>query len=360
MPDPWLDPTRTVRPGEELDTAWIERFLLERLPGSSGPLLIEQFPSGHSNLTYRLNLGGRELVLRRPPFGAKAIKAGHDMQREFRLLQALHPTFGRVPRPLVFVPEDASPLGAPFYVMERVPGLILRNRPPPGLDLTAERMRALSEAFVDQLVALHAIDLDASGLREFGKPEGYLSRQVHGWTERYAKARTDEIPELDAVAQWLAHELPTQGDPALIHNDFKYDNLVLDPETLGVRAVLDWEMATVGDPLSDLGMALAYWIQADDPKALRALDLGLTGLPGNLTRAEIVRRYGSATGRDTRQVGWHYVLSLFKVAVIAQQIYARFHKGLTHDERFSSLIGAVRTLGRFAAETIDRGNREFQ
>jgi aminoglycoside phosphotransferase (APT) family kinase protein len=260
----------------------------------------------------------------------------------------------------VFVPEEDSPLAAPFYVMERVPGLILRNRPPPGLALTPERMRGLSEAFVDQLAALHALDLDASGLRAFGKPEGYLSRQVRGWTERYARAKTDEIPELEAMAAWLARELPPEAEPALIHNDFKYDNLVLDPESLAIRAVLDWEMATVGDPLSDLGMALAYWIQADDPKGLRALDLGLTGLPGNLTRAELVRRYAQVTGRDTRHVGWHYVLSLFKVAVIAQQIYARFHQGLTHDERFGALIGAVRTLGWFGAQTIDRGTPEFQ
>lgn len=353
MSERWLDPSRPVRSGEELDAGWLARFLVETLPGARGPLAIEQFPSGHSNLTYRLKLGEQELVLRRPPFGAKAIKAGHDMQREFRLLSALHPTFGKVPKPLVYVGEEDSPMQAPFYVMERVPGLILRNRPPKDVALTPERMRRLSESFVDQLVALHALDLDATGLRAFGKPEGYLARQVAGWTERYQRAKTDELPEMEHVAAWLAAHVPAEALPALIHNDFKYDNLVLDPDTLAVRAVLDWEMATVGDPLSDLGMALAYWIQADDPEEARALNVGLTVLPGNLTRAELVSRYAEKTGRDVSGIHWHYVLSLFKVAVIAQQIYARFKKGLTQDERFGMLIMAVGVLGRLAARVIE-------
>lgn len=354
--DPWLDPTRAVRPGEELDAAWLERCLLDALPGTRGPLTLEQFPSGHSNLTYRLGLGDRELVLRRPPFGAKAITAGHDMEREFKLLQALHPSFGKVPKPLLFRAEDASPLGAPFYVMERVFGLILRNRPPKEIALTPERMRTLSQAFVDQLAALHALDLDAAGLAGFGKPAGYLARQVQGWTGRYQKARTDDLPDVDAVAAWLAAHTPAEAAPALIHNDFKYDNLVLDPDSLAIRAVLDWEMATVGDPLSDLGMALAYWIQADDPPEVQALNVGLTSLPGNLSRRELVERYAGATGRDVSGIHWHYVLSLFKVCVIAQQIYARFHAGLTRDERFGRLIGAVRVLSALGARVIETGD----
>lgn len=350
-PDPkarpeWEDGTRAVRAGEELDVAWLERFLAERVPGFRPPLSVEQFPGGHSNLTYLLRAGDGEWVLRRPPFGAKAIKAGHDMAREYRILSALHPAWGRVPRPLAFAAEGESPLGAPFYVMERARGLILRGRPPPGLELGAGRMRRLSESFVDNLVELHAIDYRAAGLADLGRPEGYLSRQVGGWTERYLRAKTDELPEIEEVARWLAANLPREQPPSLLHNDFKYDNLVLDPEDFSLRAVLDWEMSTLGDPVSDVGMALAYWIEAGDPPELRQLQLGLTHLPGNLTRAEVVDRYARLSGRDASHIAFCYALGLFKVAVIAQQIYARFKLGLTRDERFAGLLQAVRLLGR--------------
>ncbi len=353
----WLDRTRAVRPGEELDAAWLQTLLAQKVPGLFGPLEVEQFPGGHSNLTYLLRMGGQEFVLRRPPFGAKAIKAGHDMGREFRILSGLLPVYPKVPRPLLFLGENESPLGVPFYVMERVRGVIIRARPPKGLELTPEFLRTLSEHFVDNLVELHAVDWRAAGLTELGKPEGYLGRQVSGWTERYAKARTDDIPEMEQVAAWLAGHLPPEQAPTLIHNDYKYDNLVLDPDHLPrIRAVLDWEMATIGDPLSDLGMALAYWSQASDPEERRALPFGLTAMPGNLTREELVARYAEKSGRDTRDIAFHYVLSLFKVAVIAQQIYSRFKLGLTKDERFAAMILGVQVLSRTAARAIDTGS----
>ncbi|HYO69247.1 MAG TPA: phosphotransferase family protein [Archangium sp.] len=353
----WLDRTRAVRPGEELDAAWLEKYLAQNVPGLTGPLVVEQFPGGHSNLTYLLRMGDKELVLRRPPFGAKAIKAGHDMGREYRILSGLLPVYPKVPRPLVFCGENESPMGVPFYVMERVPGLIIRAKPPKGLELTPELMRKLSENFVDNLAELHAVDWRAAGLGELGKPEGYLGRQVAGWTERYGKARTDDLPEMEQVAKWLAGNLPAELAPTLIHNDYKYDNLVLDPERLpGIRAVLDWEMATIGDPLSDLGMALAYWAEAADPEERRALPFGPTMLPGNLTREELVARYAEKSGRDTRGIAFHYVLSLFKVSVIAQQIYSRFKQGLTKDERFAAMITGVRVLSRTAARAIETGN----
>ena len=352
-----VDRARAVRPGEELDAAWLEKYLAEKVPGLTGPLEVEQFPGGHSNLTYLLRMGERELVLRRPPFGAKAIKAGHDMGREYRILSALLPVYPKVPRPLVYCGEGESPMGAPFYVMERVRGVILRAKPPKGLELTPERMRRLSESFVDNLVELHAVDWRAAGLGEIGKPEGYVGRQVAGWTERYGKARTDEIPEMEQVAEWLAGNLPAETAPTLIHNDYKYDNLVLDPEELPrIRGVLDWEMATIGDPLSDLGMALAYWVEAEDPEELKALPLGLTMLPGNLTREELVARYAEKSGRDTRGILFHYVLSLFKVAVIAQQIYARYKAGLTKDERFAMMIFGVQMLSRAAVRALESGS----
>jgi aminoglycoside phosphotransferase (APT) family kinase protein len=353
----WMDRTRAVRPGEELDVAWLEKYLAEKVPGLTGPLVVEQFPGGHSNLTYLLRMGEKELVLRRPPFGAKAIKAGHDMSREYRILSGLLPVYPKVPRPLVFCAESESPMGASFYVMERVSGVIIRAKPPKGIELTPDFMRRLSENFVGNLVELHAVDWRAAGMGELGKPEGYLSRQVAGWTERYGKARTDDIPEMEQVAKWLAGHLPAELAPTLIHNDYKYDNLVLDPENLpGIRAVLDWEMATIGDPLSDLGMALAYWAQADDPRERVALPFGLTMLPGNLTREELVARYAEKSGRDTRGIAFHYVLSLFKVAVIAQQIYYRYKQGLTKDERFAAMILGVQVLSKTAARAIETGS----
>ncbi|MCI0571372.1 MAG: phosphotransferase family protein [Myxococcaceae bacterium] len=353
----WQDRTRAVREGEELDVAWLERFLTENVPGAMGPLTVEQFPGGHSNLTYLLRMGERELVLRRPPFGAKAIKAGHDMEREYRILSRLLPVYPRVPRPLAFCAEGASPLGAPFYVMERVQGIILRNRLPRGLVLGEADFRRLSEAFVDNLVALHAVDWRAAGLGELGRPEGYVARQVAGWTERYEKARTDDIPEMEDVARWLAAHLPPEAAPTVIHNDYKYDNLVLDPGDVSrIRAVLDWEMATIGDPLSDLGMALAYWLEPGDPEEAVALNIGLTTQPGNLLRLQLVERYAERSGRDVRDIGFHYVLALFKVAVIAQQIYFRYKQGLTKDERFGLLLFAVGVLSRLAVRAIETGD----
>ena len=351
-----LDSARAVRTGEELDTAALAKLFTEKLPELSGPVEVQQFPKGHSNLTYLLNVGGREVVLRRPPRGAKQIKAGHDMRREFTVLTHLRPVYDKVPRALLYVEEAESPLGASFYVMERVPGVILRNKPPEGYALTPELMRKLSETFVDNLVALHAIDPAAAKLADFGKPEGYVKRQVEGWTERYQKARTDDVPDMDRLAAWMRDHLPPQQPGVIVHNDFKYDNLVLDPADLThIRAVLDWEMATLGDPLADLGTALAYWFEPSEAEVVGPLALGLTTLPGNFTREELVQRYAQKSGRDLRDVLFYYVAALHKVAVIAQQIYFRFKQGLTTDERFAGLLFAVQLLSRTGVRAIERG-----
>jgi aminoglycoside phosphotransferase (APT) family kinase protein len=255
-------------------------------------------------------------------------------------------------------------IGAPFYIMERMRGIILREqRPVAGIDLNPERMRAISEAAVDSLAELHAVDYRAAGLDDLGHPEGYVARQVAGWSERWRRSRTDDIPELERAAAWLAGhqppERPGERSAALLHNDYKYDNLVLHLEELerNVRiiAVLDWEMATVGDPLMDLGTSLGYWMDPDDAPALRLLPSGPTTLPGNLRRAEVVERYAAATGRDVSDILFYYVYGLFKIAVIAQQIYYRYQQGLTKDERFAALIGAVRILGHTAAQALDKG-----
>lgn len=347
----WLDHAGAVRAGEELDVARLEPVLLAALPGVQGPLLVEQFARGYSNLTYLLRLGERDLVLRRPPFGAN-IKGGHDMGREVRILRGLEDVYPKAPRPL-FYSEDESILGAPFYVMERVRGVILRTHLPPGLTVTPATMRGICTTLVDTLAELHAVDYAAVGLGDLGRPEGYVERQVRGWSQRYANARTNELLDMDRTATWLADHLPPARGAALIHNDFKLDNLVLDPANLQqVRAVLDWEMATIGDPLMDLGTTLGYWVEATDLPELQLI--GLSTFPGSLRRPEVVARYAAMTGSDVSNVVYYYVFGLFKIAVIAQQIYFRYCQGHTQDRRFAALDTVVAACARMAAAAIDR------
>jgi aminoglycoside phosphotransferase (APT) family kinase protein len=349
--------TRPVRAGEELDRAPLEAWIRGRLPDlPAEPLEIEQFPGGHSNLTYLLRFSGREMVLRRPPFGSK-VKTAHDMGRELTVLSHLQGRYPKAPHTLAGC-DDISVIGAPFYLMERVRGVILRDqRPPAGLDLPPERMRALSEAVVDGLAELHGVDYHAAGLGDFGKPDGYLERQIAGWRQRWEGSRTDEAPDIERAAAWLSGHLPPGrplAESALVHNDYKYDNVVFAPGLSRIVAVLDWEMATLGDPILDLGTSLGYWIDPDDDPALRMLPAGPTTLPGSLSRSEVVERYAKATGRDVSDVVFHYVFGLFKIAVIAQQIYYRFKQGLTQDPRFAAMLPAVRLLGRTAVQAIDK------
>ncbi|MFO0659345.1 MAG: phosphotransferase family protein [Polyangiaceae bacterium] len=352
-----LDKASNARPGEEIDAEILGQFLAERLEGFEGPLTVRQFTRGHSNLTYLLSTPSREYVLRRPPFGAKEIKAGHDMLREHRVLAKLAPIYRKAPMPRVAVGDEESPIGAPFYVMDRVEGVILRASPPKGVSLTPQVMRSLSIATVDALAELHAIDIESTGLIELGKPDGYISRQVSGWTERYSKARTDQIDAMESTARWLLDHIPTSSRRAtVIHNDFKYDNMVLDPNDLSqIKAVLDWEMSTVGDPRMDLGTTLAYWFTENDPDELRTLPLGLTSLPGNLNRREVLDRYIEKTQQPFDDALFFYVFSLFKVAVIAQQIYFRFARGYTQDPRFGTMIMGVHLLGQAAERSIQTG-----
>ena len=350
-----IDSPRSVRPGEELNAAALAVWLKERLPGVEGPVEVEQFPGGHSNLTYLLRLGDRELVLRRPPFGSK-VKTAHDMGREFRVLSRLYAAYPKAPRALLHC-DDPEVIGAPFYIMERVRGVVLRRqKAPEGIDLPPARMRAISEALVDGLADLHAVDYQAAGLGDLGRPEGYVARQVEGWTARWQGARTDDVPDVDRAAAWLAAHQPRETAAALVHNDYKYDNLVLHPKELErIVAVLDWEMATVGDPLMDLGSSLGYWVDPDDAPERLQFPAGPTALAGNLRRAEVAERYAARSGRDLSNLLFYYVYGLFKIAVIAQQIYYRYKQGLTRDERFAAMIGAVRLLGRTAAQAIAKG-----
>jgi aminoglycoside phosphotransferase (APT) family kinase protein len=350
-----LDRPGEVRAEERVDAERLGVFLRRVFPDLSGPVTLLQFRKGHSNLTYLLRCGDWEAVLRRPPLGAN-IKTAHDMHREFTMLSALQTVYPRVPRPLAYC-QDQGVIGAPFYLMERVRGVILRgNRAPEGIELAPALLRTLSTALVDNLAELHAVDLRRTGLASLGRPEGYVERQVKGWTERYLRARTHQVPALEEAAAWLARNRPAEGGAALIHNDYKYDNLVLDPADLTrIVAVLDWEMATVGDPLMDLGTTLGYWVDPGDVDEVKALPLGPTLLPGNLTRMQVAERYARQSGRDVGPLLFHYVFALFKIAVIAQQIYRRFKEGFSSDPRFGTLIFAVQILGRQAARAIDRG-----
>jgi len=346
-------PTK-VRQGEELDLKVVEAFLKDSVPGLAGDIVVEQFPSGYSNLTYLLRIGERELVLRRPPFGRKA-KTAHDMGREYRILKALKPVFPYCPKPLVYY-EDASIMGCPFYVMERIKGIILRRTLPKGLDFTPDQMRTLCENLLDVHHQLHSVDYKAIGLEGFGKPEGYVKRQVEGWSERYRAARTPDAPPFERVMQWLHDRMPPDfSKPAIIHNDFKFDNVLLDTDNpLKIAGVLDWEMATVGDPLMDLGSSLGYWVQSNDPPNFQAIGTQLTNLPGAFTRKELVNRYAEKAGIRIDNFDFYLCFGLFRLAVIVQQIYYRFYHGQTKDERFKTLIVVAHILEEQATKTIEQ------
>jgi aminoglycoside phosphotransferase (APT) family kinase protein len=348
-----LDPTAPVRAGEELPAA-LEDYLRRHLPGAGGSFCVEQFAEGHSNLTYLVRIGDAEWVLRRPPFGNQ-VKTAHDMGREYRVLSKLSAIYEPAPRPVLYC-DDAAILGAPFYVMERRRGIVLRQKLPPGMVIEPATARRLSTALIDNLALLHGLDYRTAGLGDLGKPEGYVERQVRGWTERYARARTDDLPAVDRVAAWLAARMPPESGAGLVHNDYKYDNLVLDPEDLTrIVAVLDWEMATVGDPLMDLGTTLGYWVEAKDPPALQQAAFGPSALPGNLTREELAARYAERSGFDISNIVYFYAFGLFKIAVIVQQIYARYVRGHTGDPRFAHLNDMVGILIEQANRAIAHG-----
>jgi aminoglycoside phosphotransferase (APT) family kinase protein len=346
--------TRAVRESEQLDWPRIEAWLREHLPAAdvpgldlSQPFAVEQFPGGHSNLTYLVRVGAVELVLRRPPFGPVAPTA-HDMAREFRWLSAVHPVYPLAPRAYVLC-DDVSLIGSIFYVMERRHGIVVRHdEPPPLADNPALRHR-VSGSLVDALADLHAIDLEAAGLLHLGKPMGFVERQVRGWTERWQRSKTSDIADMDRLAAWLVATLPPNpARPAIVHGDFKLDNLMLDaahPERL--VAVFDWEMSALGDPLVDLGIVLAYWASIE-PAGGDALTT-VTSRPGWFTRAELIERYHARSGHDLSTLRYFEVFALFKIAVVLQQIYHRFVIGQTDDPRFARFGDRVVALARSAA-----------
>jgi aminoglycoside phosphotransferase (APT) family kinase protein len=342
--------TAPVRSGEELHVGPLADYLRGRIEGVEGGITVEQFPSGHSNLTYllRTNKVPREYVLRRGPLGPVAPKS-HDMAREFRLLQMVHPHFP--PAPAVFLLcDDPAILGFVFFLMERRHGIILRDTVPPELARLPNYPQFIGEAFIDCFARLHAIDIFKTGLAALGKPEGFLERQVQGWGERWHRVSTEDMSEastteMDRVIRWLADRMPVSPSPTLVHNDYKLDNIMLDAQDPpSVAAVLDWEMATIGDPFADVGLALCYWVWAQAALPHGHAVPSLTSQPGWYTRDQFVQRYAQQTGRDLSQIGYYEVLGVFKLAVILQQIYYRFRRGQTSDPRFQNFGERVRAL----------------
>jgi aminoglycoside phosphotransferase (APT) family kinase protein len=347
--------TIEVRSGENFDVASVERYVHAHIPDlPQEPLQVRQFPSGASNLTYLLRIGTWEGVLRRPPFGPVAPRA-HDMEREAHLLRLIHPVFPLAPRPYFFC-SDLSILEAPFYVMERRKGVVINDRFPEGVNPDKALCQQISNTVVKTLVQIHRIDWQAAGLGQFGHPQGFLSRQVKGWIERYFRAQTDDIPQVGPLTRWLTDHVPDSPAPTLIHNDFKLNNMLLRANDLSQPiAVLDWEMATIGDPLFDLAVSLTYWVNSDDPEELQTVLPAVTSLPGFITRAEFMQAYAQKSGRNLSAMHFYLTFAYFKLAVIVQQIYVRWKRGQTHDERFAVFGKRAHYLINYAANLVVQG-----
>jgi aminoglycoside phosphotransferase (APT) family kinase protein len=346
-----IDTPGAVRDEDAFDPAAVHEWLAARVHGLSGLPRLRQFPGGASNLTFQLSYPDRELILRRPPRGHKAASA-HDMSREYRVQSGLKPVFPYVPTMLAFC-DDPSVIGAEFYVMERIDGIILRRDVPPELELSEQQVRKLCTDAVDRLIELHQVDVDAAGLRDLGKGAGYVKRQIDGWCDRYERARTDNVPSFTEVMRWLQANQPDDVATCLIHNDYRFDNLVLDgPQTLNVIGILDWELATLGDPLMELGATLSYWVQADDDDFLQMVRRQPTHLPGMMTRAEVVDYYAERTGRSIENWTFYQVYGMFRVAVIMQQLYRRYVDGGTHNPVYAEMWRYAEFIEQYCLKVI--------
>jgi aminoglycoside phosphotransferase (APT) family kinase protein len=350
MPHQMSNDTIPVRKGEELNLAVLEKFLrsnIENLPNS--PLELLQFSAGHSNLTYQIKMGEWEAVLRRPPLGPLAPKA-HDMEREFKIISELYPVFPVTPKPVLFSNQEEI-VGSPFFIMERKNGIVIDTSFPEEITVTKELCKRLSEVMVDKLVQLHGINYKETGLGAISKPEGFIERQVHGWIGRYEKAKTDEITVVESLKKWLASNIPIQQNAAVIHYDYKFNNAMFNESLTDMVGLFDWEMTTVGDPLADLGVAMGYWNQPDDPEELKKGpgNASITVNDGFLSRKQFIELYAKKSGRDVTNMNFYLTFAYFKLAVICQQIYYRYKKGQTNDLRFANFNDKVKTLIEHAA-----------
>lgn len=361
--------TTPIRRGEEIDVERLASYLSDQFGSHPAQIHISQFPAGSSNLTYLVRLGDEEFVLRRPPFG-NTVKSAHDMAREFNVLSELSAVYPPAPRPMFFC-GDESVIGSEFYLMERRRGLIIRGSvgsphvnkgstlaqsTRSNLDTSQPYRQSICRSFIQNLATLHDLDYESAGLADLGRPEGYNRRQVEGWTKRYFNAKTHEHTELESVIAWLSSNIPPESGAALIHNDYKFDNVMLAPSDLTrVTAVLDWEMVTIGDPLMDLGTTLGYWMDREAGDEMLDMPFNPRVLMENITRRDLVEMYAECTARETPDMLFYYVFGTFKIAVIAQQIYARYAKGFTSDKRFAQFDRFIEALGRIAGSALDKG-----
>lgn len=349
-----MNDTKPIRAGEELSVEKLQIYLRENLNLKIDEIEISQFPGGSSNLTYCIELGAEEYVLRRPPFGNQ-VKSAHDMSREFNVLSKLSSVYKPAPKPLIYC-GDETIIGSEFYLMERRNGLIIRGKSPEALENSPEMQRKVCESFIENLAELHLLDYKKIGLENLGKPEGYAQRQVEGWTKRYFNAKTDEHFELEKAIEWLNLNIPESHGATLVHNDYKFDNVMLNPENLTeIVAVLDWEMTTIGEPLMDLGSSLAYWMSKDAGNEMLSMPFNPRVLMENISRRELVEMYEQKSGKKVSDILFYYVFGTFKLAVIAQQIYFRYVKGFTNDQRFATFNVFVNSLGKIALNGIERG-----
>lgn len=343
--------TINVRPDERFDEEKLAAYLKGKLTGTVNPLTVRQFGGGAANLTYLLDYGTHQYVLRRPPLGPVAKKA-HDMGREYRVLSVLHRAFPYAPRAFLFC-EDDDVIGAPFFIMERRSGIVVRRELPPQFAGQPDAPRRMSEALVDALAQFHAVDYHAIGLGDLGEPTGFIARQVDGWYKRWQAAKTADLPEMDVVYRWLKANLPQTDQFSLVHNDYKLDNVMLAADDPGrIVAIFDWDMCTLGDPLSDVGALLAYWTEPTDPPAMQAMAMMPTGDLGFLTRAELVERYARVSGRSVHHIHFYHALALFRVAVIIAQIYIRYVRGQTQDRRFANFGAMIPVMVQAALAVI--------
>ncbi len=351
-----MPPLREVRQEDGFDIAAVDAELKKHIDDLHGVPGLRQFTSGASNLTYLLSYPSRELVLRKPPAGSKP-KSGHSMWREYTVIKALQPVYPAVPYVLYYASHEDSVIGAEFYVMKRVPGLYLSTEIPEQWGWTLEHTRLFCHAFWDKLIELHQIDYQAVGLQDFGKPQGYIERQIKGWNQRYADALTADAESFEDVRDWLDANRPEQESAhSILHGDFRIDNLILaDDQMRSVKAVLDWEISALGDPLMDLGAALVYWIEPHDPEALKVLKKQPSDAPGMFTRREVVQYYAERTGRKIDDFTFFYAYGIFRLAVIAQQIYYRYYHQQTTNKAFAMYGPGAKALGHYARQIIKQG-----
>ncbi|MCW2702588.1 MAG: phosphotransferase family protein [Blastococcus sp.] len=340
-------PTMVSPPG--VDVPRLEAYLREAVPGLlAGPLEVTLLAGGRSNLTYLLTDGRDRWVLRRPPLG-HVLETAHDMGREYRLLSALHPTDVPVPRPLAIAGDDV--LGAPFYVMGFADGVVLRERQQlEEFDTTAAT--ALADELVEILARLHRLDPGKVGLADLGRPAGYLERQLKRWARQLAASHVRELPELERLGERLAERLPAGQDAAIVHGDYRLDNVVVEPATGHIRGVLDWEMATLGDPLTDLASTAVWW------DGIRGLDSPVAAVPGDVPgfphSGHLVAEYARRTGRDLTDLSWYLGFAFYKIAAIFEGIHYRAQQGLTVGEGFERLGAMVPDLVERGHAALDR------